>query len=137
MLQKSDYVVCQHCISHIVDIFYILQEYCLQPSRRNVVHTKYSICFSIFPCAKSLSCVQLFVTLQTIARQAPLSMGFSRQEHQSGLPFPSPGDLSDPGIEPASLKSPALTGFCTTNTTWEAPVFPSPLQLWGHIISSG
>ena len=47
-------------------------------------------------------------TLWTIVRQAPLSMGFSRQEHWSGLPRPPPGDLPDPGTEPASLKSPAL-----------------------------
>ena len=49
---------------------------------------------------KSLSHVQLFSTPWTIARQAPLSMGFSRQEYWSGLPFPSPGDLPDSGIEP-------------------------------------
>ena len=49
---------------------------------------------------KSLSRVRLFVTPWTVAYQAPLSMGFSRQEHWSGLPFPSPGDLPDPGIEP-------------------------------------
>ena len=48
------------------------------------------------------SCVQLFATPWTVARQAPLSMGFSRQEFWSGLPFPSPGDLPDEGIEPAS-----------------------------------
>ena len=48
-------------------------------------------------------CVHLFVTPWTVAHQAPLSMGFSRQEYCSGLPFPSPGDLSDPGIEPGSL----------------------------------
>ena len=48
-------------------------------------------------------------------------MGFSRQEYWSGLPFPSPGDLLDLGIEPASLKSPALAeGFFTTSATWEA-----------------
>ena len=52
---------------------------------------------------KSLSRVQLFVTLWTIAYQAPLSMGFSRQDYWSGLPFPSPGDLPNPGIEPGSL----------------------------------
>ena len=51
---------------------------------------------------KSLSCVQLFGTPWTIAYQAPPSMGFSRQEYWSGLPFPSPGDLPDPGIEPRS-----------------------------------
>ena len=51
---------------------------------------------------KSLSRVQLFATPWTIVYQAPPSMGFSRQECWSGLPFPSPGDLPDPGIEPGS-----------------------------------
>ena len=51
---------------------------------------------------KSLSRVQLFATPWTVAYQAPLSVGFSRQEYWSGLPFPSLGDLSDPGIEPGS-----------------------------------
>ena len=51
---------------------------------------------------KSLSHVQLFATPWTIAYQAPPSMGFFRQEYWSGLPFPSPGDLLDPGIEPGS-----------------------------------
>ena len=51
---------------------------------------------------KSLSHVQLFATPWTVAQQAPPSMGFSRQEYWSGLPFPSPGDLPDPGIEPRS-----------------------------------
>ena len=54
---------------------------------------------------KSLSRVQLFATPWTVAYQAPLSMGFSRQEYWNGLPFPSPGDLPNPGIEP---RSPAL-----------------------------
>ena len=54
---------------------------------------------------KSLSCVQLFVTPWTVANQTSLSMGFSRQEYWSGLPFPSPGDLPNPGIKP---RSPAL-----------------------------
>ena len=52
---------------------------------------------------KSLSRVQLFVTLWTVTYQAPPDMGFSRQEYWSGLPFPSLGDLPDPGIEPGSL----------------------------------
>ena len=51
---------------------------------------------------KLLSRVRLFATPWTVAYQAPLSMGFSRQECWSGLPFPSPGDLPDPGIEPGS-----------------------------------
>ena len=54
-------------------------------------------------CAYWLSRVQGFVTLRTVARQAPLSMGLLRQEYWSGLPSPPPGDLLDPGIEPASL----------------------------------
>ena len=58
-------------------------------------------------CAQSFICVQLFVIPWTIACQTPLCMGFPRQEYRSGLPFPSPGDLPDPGIEPAS---PALAG---------------------------
>ena len=51
---------------------------------------------------KSLSCVQLYVTPWTVAHQAPPSMGFSRQEYWSGVPFPTPGDLLDPEIEPGS-----------------------------------
>ena len=67
------------------------------------------------------SCVQLFVTIWTVARQAPLSMGFSRQEYWSVLPCLPPGDLPDSGIEPTSFTSPALEGrFLTTSTTWEA-----------------
>ena len=54
---------------------------------------------------KLLSCVRLSATPWIVAYQAPPSMGFSRQEYWSGLQFPSPGDLSDPGIEP---RSPAL-----------------------------
>ena len=66
------------------------------------------------------SCVQLFVTLWTIARQAPPPIGFSRQEYWSGLPCPTPEDLPDPGIKLMSLISPALTGrFFTTSATWE------------------
>ena len=59
----------------------------------------------------------------TVARQAPLSLGFSRQEYRSGLPCPSPGDLPNPGTETLSLMSPALAGaggFFTTSATWEA-----------------
>ena len=60
-------------------------------------------------------------TLWTVAHQAPYSMGFSRQEYWSGLPCPPPGDLPNPGIEPASLMSPELAGgFFTSSATWEA-----------------
>ena len=61
---------------------------------------------------KSLSRVQLFATPWTVAHQASPSMGFSRQEYWSGLPFPSPGDLPDPGIE---LRSPALEADALTS----------------------
>ena len=61
------------------------------------------VCVHVNACMLSrLSCVQLYVTPWTIARQAPLSLGFSRQEYWSGVPFPSPGDLPDPGMESTS-----------------------------------
>jgi len=69
-----------------------------------------------------------------------MSMGFSRQEYLSGLPFPSPGDLPNPRIKPTSLKSPALTGmFFTTSTPWESPhieyytVLYKYLYIWSPI----
>ena len=73
---------------------------------------------------RSFSRVQLFVIPWTAARQAPLSLGFSRQEYWNGLPFPPLGDFPDPGIKPGSLISPVLAGgFFTTSATWE-------LQAW-------
>ena len=60
------------------------------------------VSLSLAVCAWSLSHVQLFATPWTVARQAPLSMEFSRQEYWSGLPCPPPGDLPDPGMEPRS-----------------------------------
>ena len=66
--------------------------------------------------------VRLFVTLWTVAHQALLSVGFSRQEYWSGLPCPPPGDLPNPGIELVSLMSSALAGrFFTTRANWEVP----------------
>ena len=65
--------------------------------------------------AKSLQLRPTLAVLWTVARQAPLSVGFSRQEDWSGLPFPTPEDLPDSGIQPASLIPPALAGrFFTT-----------------------
>ena len=61
-------------------------------------------------CAHSLSHVLFFATLGTVARPAPLPIEFSKQEYWSGLPFPTPGNLLDPGIEPSSLGPPALVG---------------------------
>ena len=70
-----------------------------------------------------LSCVQLFATLWTMALQAPLSLKFFRQEYWSGLPFPTPGDLPDPGIEPAS---PALAGKSFTTEPPGKPLVTGP-----------
>ena len=66
---------------------------------------------------KSLSRVRLFATPWTVAHQAPPSMGFSRQEYWSGLPFPSPGDLPDPGIKSGS---PTLQADALPSATREA-----------------
>ena len=78
---------------------------------------------NICACVCVLSCVQLFVTPMHSTHQE-FSMEFSRQEYWSGLPFPTPGDLPDPGMEPESAVSPSLAGgFFTTSTTWEAHSF--------------
>ena len=72
-------------------------------------------CVCVCTCTLSqLSCIQLFATPWPVAHQAPLSMEFSRQEYWSGLPFSSPGDLPDPGIEPAS---PVLAGGYLTSAS--------------------
>ena len=71
---------------------------------------------------KSLSRVQLFATPWTVGHQAPPSMGFPGQEYWSGLPFPSPGDLPDPGIEPGS---PALLADSLTS---EPPGKPQEIE---------
>ena len=78
-----------------------------------------------------LSRVRLFVTLWTVAHQALLSMGFSRQEYWSGLPCPPSGALPDPGIKPASLMSPALAGrFFTTNAHLGSPKIDEPQGIY-------
>ena len=72
----------------------------------------------------NFSCVWLLATLWTVTHQAPLSMGFSRQEHWSGLPYPPPGDLPDPWVEPGSLTTPPLiSGFFTTSATCQIIAF--------------
>ena len=79
----------------------------------NTPDTCITVCF----CARSVS--QLSLTLcdyMDYVCQAPLSMEFSRQEYWTGLPFPTPGDLSNPGIKPVSLTSPALAGEFFTTT---------------------
>ena len=81
------------------------------------------VCESVHACVLSrFSCVRLFATLWTVARQAPLSIGFSRQEYWSGLPSSRyPPDL---GIQSISLMAPAWAGgFFTTSATWEAHIY--------------
>ena len=111
-----------------------------------------STCCSIFPCPclsvsvlSHFSINRHFATLRTLTCQAPLSVGFSRQEYWSELPFPPPGDLPNPGIKPASLMSPALAGgFFTTSATWEAvlaylgkPSSPLQARLWTCLLCEG
>ena len=64
------------------------------------------LCVCVCVCTRSLSHVWLFATSGTVAHKVPLSTEFSKQEYWKGLPFPTPGDLPDPGIEPGSLASP-------------------------------
>ena len=94
------------------------------PLTNNVLLVPISCCFLCLECPLSPLCVcmlsrfHLFETLWTSACQAPLSMGFYRQEYWNGLPCPLPGDPPNPGIKPESLISPVLAGrFFTTSST--------------------
>ena len=85
-------------------------------NRTELNEIKYKLCV-----LHHFSCVGLFAIPWTAAHQAPLSMGFSRQEYWSGLAFPSSEDLPYRGVNPTSLTSPALAGgLFTTSATWEA-----------------
>ena len=91
--------------------------------RRVILHSTFFLMLCSNQILESCSCsvAQSFLTLSTpwaIACQSPLSMGFSRQEYWGGLPFPSPGDLSDPGIEP---RSPAMQADSLTTELWGKP----------------
>ena len=105
MLKSSDL--------HVSPFIYIFSNLFSQP---------FCFCFGIrvlyvllYLCAQVLNHVWLFLTPWTAACQAPLSMEFSRQEHRSRLPFPTPGDLPNSGIQPESPTSPAWAGgFFTT-----------------------
>ena len=89
-----------------------------------------------------LSCVQLFATLWTVAHQTPLSVGSSRQDYWSGLPFPLPGDLPDPGTEPVSFAVTPLNSFSVavqnhthlgnerTDPAAPCPAFYSAVSAW-------
>ena len=91
-------------------------EPCFNPLKTSCLYSRVCTCV-----LSHFSRVWLFATLWTVAHQASLTMGFSRQEYWSGLPCPPPGDLPNPGIEPMSLKSPTLAeGFFTTSAPGEA-----------------
>ena len=96
------HTICKHCCETCVYVRVCVK--ILNKSSVNFVLLRHSE-------VKSFSRVRLFATPWTVAHQAPLSMGFSRQEYWSGLPFPSPGHLPDPGIKPRSpsLWADALT----------------------------
>ena len=79
-----------------------MQRNCLKTDIMALTITKAFLVITVVSEVKSLSRVRLFATPWTVAYQAPPSMGFSRQEYWSGLPFVSPGDLPDPGIESSS-----------------------------------
>ena len=101
----------------------------LQQSGRTQVEALFNhVCYL----NKLLQSCHLFEALWAVACQAPLSMGFSRKEYWSGLPFSPPGDRPDTGIEPTSPVSPALAGgFSVTSTTWEARL-TTPLPKLRH-----
>ena len=81
------------------------------------------IYIAVCVCVQLLGLIQLSATPWTTAPQAPLSMGFSKQEYWSGLPFPTPSNLPNPGMEPVSLKSPVLAGrFFITEPPWSTMV---------------
>ena len=91
----------------------LMEGWLKQPTMiRKCARSRVRICDMIDEClcAQSLSCSDSFMTSWTIAHQAPLSIGFSRQEYWSGLSFPPPGDFPDPGIEPTSPASSTLRG---------------------------
>ena len=135
------YMLCESCPNMSVDILVSLYTIFLwiDPCESFVILLGFNIMLLIlsylggFLCVCQpvrgcycFSCVQLFVTVWTADWQAPLSMGFHRQKYWNRLPCPPP-DLSDSGIEPGSLMSPALAcGFFTTITTSEAPCVSLP-----------
>ena len=129
--KKQQQQTCIFCSCRYFDVLSFSELFIFLVSCVNswVSHTKlwdgYQICLvtslradliSVWVCVRARTVMSwLFATPWTVAHQAPLSMGFSRQEYWSGLPLPSPGALPNPGVEPVSLVSPVLAGlFFTT-----------------------
>ena len=110
----------------VIRVFSVPEGQKLYEFRRGMKRSVFTVCVGVCLVA---SVVSDSTTLWTVGHQAPLSMGFSRQQYWSGLPCPSPGDLPDPGPEPESLVSPALAGgFFTAGATWEA--LKTRVQAW-------
>ena len=104
----------QHFLLHILIPNFTLKNNLFGKWSRNCM-CKYNACMP-----SCFTCILFFVSLWTVVHQPPRSLGFSRQEYWNGLLCPPPGNLPDPGIEPASPKSPALSGrFFTTHATLE------------------
>ena len=129
---------------HMVFVFLWLTSLGMIISRSIHVAANGIICFFFFfflwlsnsplciytPCAFScFTCVWLFETPWTVARQAPLSIRFSRQEYRSGLPCPPPGALPHPGIEPVAPSSPALQADSLLLSHWGSLYTPHLFHL--------
>ena len=114
--------ILNHCISSLILLWYkVSQASHVERPYGEVLRKQLTDEINVVLCMHAcvLSHVQLFATRWAVAHQAPLSMGFPRQEYWGGLPLPPPGDLPDPGIEPKSLVFHALAGgFFTTSATW-------------------
>ena len=116
-LRNVSVFFCLWKLHEIIDQLDLIDIYRTLHPQKNPEYTFFSSTHGMFSSidsikwVKLLSRVQLFATPWTVAHQAPLSMGSSRQEYWSGLPFPSPGDLPNPGIEPGSpaLQADALS----------------------------
>ena len=91
-----------------------------EPPGKSLLIDLNAVPLAVNACSVAQSCLTL-CNLMTVSRQASLSMGLSRQEYWSGLPFFSPGDLPDPGTKPTSHASPALQVDSYYHDSWEAP----------------
>ena len=114
-----------------ISFFLSFNIYCTRQNSRIWVISEKDRCvweLCAYVCAQSLSCVQLFMTQQTVAHQAPLSVGFPRQEYWSGLPFPS-GVLPDLGIKPIS---PAVASPAPASEFWALCCERNPIMDFGY-----